>query len=138
MLGYSARQSAALIFGLLATAAASSCGGKQFVASDGAGGASAGFAGFAGRSSSAGAGDAGADSRACADIDCQHSGRCVVEDGVASCQCAPGFEGDACENNTDECAPEPCSNGGRCVDGIAAFQCLCPPGFPGNNFETAG
>ena len=36
-----------------------------------------------------------------------------------SCLCVDGYEGDRCENNTNDCNPNPCENGGTCqVDSL--------------------
>ena len=40
----------------------------------------------------------------------------MAQDGVNSfsCSCVVGYEGDRCENNTNDCDPNPCENGGTC------------------------
>jgi len=62
----------------------------------------------------------------CLSVDCQNGARCVVDENEeAKCVCAPGYEGDLCEINTDECASNPCLNNGRCVDGVNKYHCVC-------------
>ncbi len=62
----------------------------------------------------------------CLSVDCQNGASCVVDENEeAKCVCAPGYEGDLCEINTDECASNPCLNNGRCVDGVNKYHCVC-------------
>src|ERR1041384_4258514 len=70
----------------------------------------------------------------CEGVECQNAGRCVLG---GLCRCAPGFDGERCEENVDDCADEPCQNEGRCVDGLDDYRCMCQPGFSGKDCETA-
>ncbi|KAI4885136.1 hypothetical protein NFI96_007271 [Prochilodus magdalenae] len=47
------------------------------------------------------------------------------------CVCGPGWEGDFCEQETDECTPNPCKNNGTCFDLPNAYRCECPRGWAG-------
>jgi len=71
---------------------------------------------------------------ACADIDCGVHGTCVENSvtGDVDCQCDEGWEGPACDTQTDPCANITCQNGGTCNNGV----CECLAGYTGNNCET--
>jgi Notch-like protein len=104
-------------------------------------GGSSGNGGSAGTSSGRGGegGEGDAGSSSVCDGFCENSGRCVeTTSGSASCDCAPGFDGERCERNIDDCSPDPCENGGTCRDGLDAFTCRCEPGFTGQRCENAG
>ncbi|EZA50646.1 Sushi, von Willebrand factor type A, EGF and pentraxin domain-containing protein [Ooceraea biroi] len=63
---------------------------------------------------------------------CHNGANCVaLQQGRYKCECLPGWEGQSCENNTDDCAERPCLLGANCTDLIADFSCDCPPGFTG-------
>ena len=68
-----------------------------------------------------------------------NGGQCV-EDASASngfkCRCAAGYEGQACERDTDECLSAPCMHQGRCVDGVNSFTCTCATGYSGRLCEV--
>ncbi|KAF4523890.1 hypothetical protein B566_EDAN016082 [Ephemera danica] len=62
---------------------------------------------------------------------CRNGATCRNTDGGYMCECARGYEGKDCLNNTDDCALNPCQNGGTCLDGIGEYTCLCVDGFGG-------
>ncbi|XP_052776199.1 sushi, von Willebrand factor type A, EGF and pentraxin domain-containing protein 1-like isoform X1 [Mya arenaria] len=51
------------------------------------------------------------------------------------CDCAPGFSGVFCDQETDECSAAPCLNGGTCQDEKGDYKCLCAPGYTGKKCE---
>ena len=80
----------------------------------------------------------------------------MVQDGVNSfsCSCVAGYEGDRCENNTNDCDPNPCENGGTCwvavlhimikfqalilyitQDRINGYMCTCEAGWTGERCD---
>jgi hypothetical protein len=68
----------------------------------------------------------------CAALGCGDNTVCAGEAGSRSCDCAPGFEGDAaagCED-TDECAgSDVCGDHGRCINVPGGYICACADGF---------
>jgi hypothetical protein len=54
---------------------------------------------------------------------------------IVTCLCAPGFQGEHCEDNTDDCLNVHCSNHGICQDGIQTYSCSCFEGFYGSQCE---
>ncbi|PIK54544.1 putative neurogenic locus notch-like protein 1 [Apostichopus japonicus] len=65
-----------------------------------------------------------------------NGGTCIDSINMFLCTCPLGFEGDFCENNTNECYSDPCMNGGTCIDSINMFLCTCPLGFEGDFCEN--
>ncbi|WAR08552.1 SVEP1-like protein, partial [Mya arenaria] len=68
---------------------------------------------------------------ACVGITCENSGTCVSTAGTYTCECAGGFEGTFCQNNTNDCVGNSCLNQGICVDGVGGYTCTCLQGFAG-------
>ncbi len=63
------------------------------------------------------------------------AGRCIIEPGGFSCDCAgSGFAGELCDEQIDECAEDlhDCADEARCLDRPGRFLCLCPPGQAGD------
>ncbi len=54
---------------------------------------------------------------ACSEAYCSGNGLCVYPDGgPLGCECFVGWEGDACDTDTDECADDTLCGGGVCVE----------------------
>ena len=62
------------------------------------------------------------------DLECENGGTLDAES--CTCQCAPGYEGNECENISD---PNPCQNGGSCTDGVNNYTCECAKDFTYEN-----
>jgi hypothetical protein len=84
----------------------------------------------------------------CPLCDSTGTSQCVDTAGSAdyTCECNPGFDGDACANNIDECRGgyigailalfnNPCHNGGTCTDAVNGFSCSCSGGHTGSECE---
>jgi hypothetical protein len=54
---------------------------------------------------------------------------------IKTCLCAPGFQGQHCQENIDDCINIHCSNHGICQDEISSYSCLCFNGFYGSECE---
>lgn len=54
---------------------------------------------------------------------------------IEKCLCAVGFEGEHCEENTDDCIGVRCSNHGICQDETNSYTCSCFDGYYGNQCE---
>ncbi|XP_030641426.1 protein crumbs homolog 2b [Chanos chanos] len=70
----------------------------------------------------------------CQSQPCQNNGSCQDLFNQYSCNCAPGWEGEFCQNNVDECASGPCAHG-VCRDLLADYECECTPGYGGKNCQ---
>ena len=70
----------------------------------------------------------------CENVNCNDGG-CVDEINGFTCQCNPGFFGDACEN-TDHCFGITCSENGQCVNLRDTFTCTCEIGYTGNQCQV--
>ncbi|XP_048877479.1 protein crumbs homolog 2-like [Brienomyrus brachyistius] len=70
----------------------------------------------------------------CLSQPCLNSGTCEDRFGLFYCVCAPGWEGQYCQDNMDDCASRPCIHG-TCHDLLADFECRCPPGYGGKICE---
>lgn len=46
------------------------------------------------------------------------------------CACDSGWEGEACETDTDDCVSQPCVHG-SCEDRLGGFECRCLLGYAG-------
>ncbi|XP_025093491.1 protein slit-like isoform X1 [Pomacea canaliculata] len=69
---------------------------------------------------------------------CLNGGVCkLVEFTNFTCECAPGYHGDRCDQQIDACFGNPCNNGGKCeVLEFGRFRCHCLDGFEGDRCET--
>ena len=67
----------------------------------------------------------------CPAIACANGGTCMGSAEEFECECAPGFEGPTCTDDTDDCVAQPCLNDGVCNDVVAGFICDCAAGFEG-------
>ncbi|HRE92095.1 MAG TPA: hypothetical protein PK095_23470, partial [Myxococcota bacterium] len=74
----------------------------------------------------------------CAELTCDN-GACVVADGVALCECAPGFVDEGGCVAIDACLDAPCGPGATCTDlpapagtGAAGRSCACDEGLVGD------
>ncbi|OGR08778.1 MAG: hypothetical protein A2341_10190 [Deltaproteobacteria bacterium RIFOXYB12_FULL_58_9] len=69
---------------------------------------------------------------------CVH-GNCLDGDpGTYTCTCAAGWEGSACDVNTDDCVSNDCAHD-TCVDGVDGYHCDCAraPGWQGTLCDQA-
>ncbi|KAK7501348.1 hypothetical protein BaRGS_00007473 [Batillaria attramentaria] len=78
---------------------------------------------------------------------CHNGATCSNEDSGFHCQCAPGFQGEQCDQGhppttpattavdsttmRNWCHSSPCHNGATCTNTDSGFQCQCAPGFRG-------
>lgn len=67
----------------------------------------------------------------CRAASCGLGGICDDADGIVTCQCAAGFEGDFCERNIDDCVNTACGTG-ACIDLVVGHTCHCLNGTFGN------
>jgi hypothetical protein len=75
----------------------------------------------------------------CAALGCGDNTVCGGADGSRSCECAPGFEGNAangCED-IDECQQDSgrCGDNGRCINVPGGYVCGCAEGFERSDGE---
>jgi len=72
----------------------------------------------------------------CTPDTCSNNGKCVIENGVSSCNCfGTGYEGDFCEISKNDCKALPCVQG-LCIElGNDTRKCSCLPGYEGNQCE---
>ncbi|XP_076126121.1 protein crumbs homolog 2b [Alosa pseudoharengus] len=70
----------------------------------------------------------------CEPSPCLNQGSCLDLFHSYACACAPGWEGEFCEDEMDECASSPCVNG-TCRDLLADYRCVCTQGFGGRNCQ---
>ncbi|XP_062854371.1 protein crumbs homolog 2b [Trichomycterus rosablanca] len=66
----------------------------------------------------------------CLSQPCLNNGSCQDLFNLYSCNCAPGWEGENCQDDVDECASGPCVNG-ICRDLPGDYQCQCARGYTG-------
>uniref|UniRef100_A0A8D0L3G6 EGF-like domain-containing protein n=1 Tax=Sphenodon punctatus TaxID=8508 RepID=A0A8D0L3G6_SPHPU len=70
----------------------------------------------------------------CSGITCGANSQCVVKNGVAVCDCMPGYQksGAACRAS-NPCASSPCSSFADCKDlGLRKYECTCKGGYQGD------
>ncbi|XP_026886754.2 protein crumbs homolog 2b [Electrophorus electricus] len=70
----------------------------------------------------------------CLSRPCLNNGLCRDLFNRYSCECAPGWEGEVCQNAKDECASGPCVHG-TCRDLLGEYQCECARGYGGRRCE---
>ena len=51
------------------------------------------------------------------------------------CNCAPGWNGNACQTQINECDSNPCLNGATCTDRLNGYTCQCTDSFEGPNCQ---
>ncbi|KAE9554545.1 hypothetical protein FO519_002249 [Halicephalobus sp. NKZ332] len=68
---------------------------------------------------------------------CMNGGTCVPSpDGNnKTCNCVPGWEGDVCQNMTDNCDPNPCQGNSTCTNLFNDYSCECIVGLQGKSCE---
>ncbi|XP_049629341.1 sushi, nidogen and EGF-like domain-containing protein 1 [Suncus etruscus] len=67
---------------------------------------------------------------------CFNGGSCDAQDGVYTCECPSGFQGQHCEKAKPRlCSSGPCRNGGTCRETGGDFHCSCPFRFTGRRCE---
>uniref|UniRef100_A0A4W5R2J6 Protein crumbs homolog 2 n=1 Tax=Hucho hucho TaxID=62062 RepID=A0A4W5R2J6_9TELE len=70
----------------------------------------------------------------CQSQPCLNQGSCQDLWNLLNCSCAPGWEGQFCQRDTDECASGPCAHG-TCTDLLADYQCECHKGWGGRDCD---
>ncbi|XP_041756688.1 protein crumbs homolog 1-like [Coregonus clupeaformis] len=70
----------------------------------------------------------------CQSQPCLNQGSCQDLWNLLNCSCAPGWEGQFCQRDTDECATGPCAHG-TCTDLLADYQCVCQKGWGGRDCD---
>ncbi|XP_024272991.1 protein crumbs homolog 2 [Oncorhynchus tshawytscha] len=70
----------------------------------------------------------------CQSQPCLNQGFCQDLWNLLNCSCAPGWEGQFCQRNTDECASGPCAHG-TCTDLLADYRCECHKGWGGRDCD---
>ncbi|XP_072538089.1 protein crumbs homolog 2b isoform X2 [Salminus brasiliensis] len=66
----------------------------------------------------------------CLSEPCLNNGECRDIFNHYSCDCAPGWGGEHCQDDIDECASGPCVHG-TCRDLLGKYQCECSSGYGG-------
>ncbi|XP_036385762.1 protein crumbs homolog 2a [Megalops cyprinoides] len=66
----------------------------------------------------------------CLSQPCLNDGTCQDLFNQFGCSCAPGWEGQYCQDDIDDCASSPCIHG-ACTDLLAGYLCDCFPGYAG-------
>ncbi|XP_017558317.2 protein crumbs homolog 2b [Pygocentrus nattereri] len=66
----------------------------------------------------------------CLSQPCLNNGVCVDLFNHYSCDCAPGWGGEHCQDDIDECVSGPCTHG-TCRDLLGQFHCECAKGYQG-------
>ncbi|KAL4216944.1 hypothetical protein ACF0H5_023402 [Mactra antiquata] len=76
----------------------------------------------------------------CKVFDCNHRGKCEMNDDQPVCHCEHGYSGTHCEINhnqtpaPDACLSSPCVNG-QCTSITNGYQCACASGWTGYNCD---
>lgn len=66
----------------------------------------------------------------CLSQPCMNNGLCLDLFNHYSCDCAPGWGGEYCQNDIDECGSGPCIHG-SCRDLLGKYECDCARGYSG-------
>ncbi|XP_046564693.1 protein jagged-1b-like, partial [Haliotis rubra] len=72
-------------------------------------------------------------STVCTGDPCKNGGTCSVVGDSFECACAPGWDGDTCEDVS--CKNNPCLNEGTCAVDSSNIVCTCAPGWDGDTCE---
>lgn len=70
----------------------------------------------------------------CLSQPCLNNGSCQDLFNHYGCKCAPGWEGENCQDDVDECTSGPCVNG-VCRDLPGGYQCQCDRGYGGRRCD---
>ena len=79
--------------------------------------------------------DTGSEYRCCDDPD---DDPYAERNGVAECQCPPGYDSpeSQCATLIDNCESFPCQHEGQCANAVDSYTCTCEVGFSGENCEV--
>ncbi|KAI5614129.1 crumbs family member 2b isoform X1, partial [Silurus asotus] len=70
----------------------------------------------------------------CLGYPCLNNGSCKDLFNHYSCDCAPGWQGENCQDDVDECISGPCING-ACRNLPGEYQCQCAQGYRGKHCD---